>query len=220
SRRCASSSTPSAPSRSAPLPTTSRRGSTAWRGSRDRRDTPLWRGSSAGIAASQGHSAMEVFYDVLMEDDGHKLVLRPLLNYSGFSLDPVRAMLSHPTTAWGLGDGGAHCGTTCDASTPTFMLTHRVRDRSHAQLPLEFVVNKMTAQTAALYGLGDRAALVHGLLGDANESDVDGLALCRGSTFDGSRPPPPELVHDLPADARRFVQGSAGYVATIKRGTP
>jgi len=26
-------------------------------------------------------------------------------------------------------------------------------------------------------------------------------------------------VHDLPADARRFVQGSQGYVATVKRGT-
>ena len=72
---------------------------------------------------------MEVFYDVLMEDDGRKFVMRPLLNYSGFSLDPVREMLSSPNTAWGLGDGGAHCGTTCDASTPTFMLTHWARDR-------------------------------------------------------------------------------------------
>jgi hypothetical protein len=115
--------------------------------------------SVAGIARAQGRNAMEVFYDVLMEDDGRKLVLRPLLNYSGFSLDPVRAMLSHPTTAWGLGDGGAHCGTTCDASTPTFMPTHWVRARAHDQLPLAFVVNKMTAQTAALYGLGDRARL-------------------------------------------------------------
>ncbi len=26
------------------------------------------------------------------------------------------------------------------------------------------------------------------------------------------------MVHDLPGDARRFVQGSTGYVATIKRG--
>jgi N-acyl-D-amino-acid deacylase len=165
--------------------------------------------SVAGIAHAQGRSVMEVFYDVLMEHDGRQLVMRPLLNYSGFSLDPVRAMLSHPTTAWGLGDGGAHCGTTCDASTPTFMLTHWVRDRSHDNLSLEFVVNKMTAQTAALYGLGDRGALVPGLLGDANVIDFDGLQL-----------PLPELVHDLPANARRFVQGSEGYIATIKRGTP
>ena len=42
------------------------------------------------------------------------------------------------TRAWGLGDGGAHCGTTCDASTPTFMLTHWTRDRDHDRLPLEW----------------------------------------------------------------------------------
>ena len=134
--------------------------------------------------------------------------MRPLLNYSAFSLDAVREMLAHPTTAWGLCDGGAHCGTTCDASTPTFMLTHWARDRAHDRLPLEFVVNKMTAQTAALYGLGDRGVLAPGMLGDVNVIDFDGLQL-----------PLPELVHDLPADARRFVQGSLGYVATIKRGT-
>ena len=152
---------------------------------------------------------MEVFYDVLMEGDGHQLVMRPLLNYSGFSLDPVRAMLSHPTTAWGLGDGGAHCGTTCDASTPTFMLTHWVRDRSHDQLLLEFVVNKMTAQTAALYGLGDRGALVPGLLGDANVIDFDALRLHK-----------PELVHDMPANGRRFIQRVEGYESTLVAGTP
>ena len=26
------------------------------------------------------------------------------------------------------------------------------------------------------------------------------------------------MVHDLPGGARRFVQGSSGYVATVKRG--
>jgi N-acyl-D-aspartate/D-glutamate deacylase len=164
--------------------------------------------SVAGLARAQGRTPMEVFYDVLLEDDGRKFVMRPLLNYTGFSLDPVREMLASPDTAWGLGDGGAHCGTTCDASTPTFMLTHWTRDRSHDRLPLEFVVNKMTAQTAKLYGLGDRGTLTPGKLGDVNVIDYDALHL-----------PLPELVHDLPADARRFVQGSRGYVATAKRGT-
>ena len=116
-------------------------------------------------------------------------------------------MLEHPTSAWGLGDGGAHCGTTCDASTPTFMLTHWARDRDHDRLPLEWVVRKMTAETASLYGLGDRGVLAPGMLGDVNIIDYDGLRL-----------PRPEMVHDLPAGARRFVQGSDGYVATVKRG--
>jgi N-acyl-D-aspartate/D-glutamate deacylase len=116
-------------------------------------------------------------------------------------------MLLHPTSAWGLGDGGAHCGTTCDASTPTFMFTHWARDRDHDRLPLEWVVRKMTKETASLYGLGDRGVLAPGMLGDCNLIDLEHLRLER-----------PMMVHDLPGDARRFVQGSQGYVATVKRG--
>ena len=92
--------------------------------------------SIAARARAENRAPMEVFYDVLTEDDGRALVLRPLLNYTDFSLDAVRTMLEHPSSAWGLGDGGAHCGTTCDASTPTFMLTHWTRDRDHDRLPL------------------------------------------------------------------------------------
>jgi N-acyl-D-aspartate/D-glutamate deacylase len=164
--------------------------------------------SIAAIARTRGVAVMDLYYDTLMEDAGKQLVLRPLLNFSDFSLDPVRAMLEHPTSAWGLGDGGAHCGTTCDASTPTFMLAHWTRDRSHDRLPIEWVVRKMTTETATLYGLGDRGALVPGMLGDANVVDYDGLRL-----------PRPEMVQDLPAGARRFVQSSEGYAATVKRGT-
>ena len=164
--------------------------------------------SIAARARAENRAPMEVFYDVLMEDEGRSLVLRPLLNYTDFSLDAVRTMLEHPTSAWGLGDGGAHCGTTCDASTPTFMLTHWSRDRDHDRLPLEWVVRKMTAETAALYGFEDRGMLTPGRLGDLNLIDYDGLAL-----------PRPEMVNDLPAGpagscrARRATSrpSSAGY---------
>jgi N-acyl-D-aspartate/D-glutamate deacylase len=133
--------------------------------------------------------------------------MRPLLNFTDGSLDAVREMLLHPTSAWGLGDGGAHCGTTCDASTPTFMLTHWARDRDHDQLPLEWVVRKMTSETASLYGLGDRGVVRPGLRGDLNVIDHRGLALHA-----------PEMAHDLPSGARRFVQRADGYVATIVAG--
>ena len=159
------------------------------------------------LARAQGVSAMEYFYDFLIEDDGLSLVLRPLLNYTNFSLDAVRDMLEHPTSAWGLGDGGAHCGTTCDASTPTFMLAHWARDRSHDRLPLEWIVKKMTADTASLYGLGDRGVLAPGKIGDVNVIDFDHVQLER-----------PVMVHDLPGEARRFVQRSRGYITTVKSG--
>ena len=145
--------------------------------------------SIAARARAENRAPIEVFYDVLMEDDGRSLVLRPLLNYTDFTLDAVRTMLEHPTSAWGLGDGGAHCGTTCDASTPTFMLTHWARDRDHDRLPLEWVVRKMTAETASLYGFGDRGVLAPGKLGDVNLIDYDRARRCLGR----------EMVHDLPA---------------------
>jgi len=43
-------------------------------------------------------------------------------------------MLNHPNCLPGLGDGGAHYGMICDASFPTFMLTHWTRDRDGAKL--------------------------------------------------------------------------------------
>jgi N-acyl-D-aspartate/D-glutamate deacylase len=163
--------------------------------------------SVGAIARAQGRPVFDVYYDLLLGDDGLALVLRPLLNFSDFTLDPVREMLLHPTSAWGLGDGGAHCGTTCDASTPTFMLAHWTRDRDHDRLPLEWVVKKMTSDTAAMYGLGDRGVLAPGKIGDVNVIDYEHLRLER-----------PVLVHDLPGDARRFVQRARGFVTTVKSG--
>ena len=163
--------------------------------------------SLAAQARREGRTPNEVFYDCLLEDEGENLVMRPLLNYTDFNLDAVREMLLHPTTTWGLGDGGAHCGTTCDASTPTSMLALWARDRDHGRLPIETVVRMMTSDTAGLVGLGDRGVLAPGMLGDVNIIDFEGLRL-----------PRPEMVHDLPGDARRFVQGASGYVATVKRG--
>ncbi|MDQ6697619.1 MAG: amidohydrolase family protein, partial [Actinomycetota bacterium] len=104
--------------------------------------------SVAARARLAGREPLEVFYEDLRADAGEALLLRPLLNYTDFNLDAVREMLLHPTSAWGLGDGGAHCGTTCDASTPTYMLAHWARDRDHDRLPVEWVVRKMTRDTA------------------------------------------------------------------------
>ncbi len=163
--------------------------------------------SIAARARVMNRQPYDLYYDTLMEDGGKQLLLRPLLNYTDFNLDVVRAMLEHPTSAWGLSDGGAHCGTTCDASTPTFMLTHWTRDRDHDRLPLEWIVKKMTSDSASLFGLGDRGTLEPGKIGDVNVIDYDALRLYR-----------PEMIHDLPGGARRFIQRSSGYIATVKTG--
>jgi N-acyl-D-aspartate/D-glutamate deacylase len=120
----------------------------------------------------------------------------------------MREMILHPNAVLGLSDGGAHCGVICDASIPTFMLSHWARDRDRgAKLPLELVVSKLTRQTANLYGFGDRGVVAPGYKADLNVIDFDGLALKL-----------PELVFDLPGGARRLIQRAEGYKATIVSG--
>jgi N-acyl-D-aspartate/D-glutamate deacylase len=165
--------------------------------------------SIAGMAAASGRNAIEVAYDAMLADDGQCLLYVPLLNYAEGSLDPVREMLLHPRSASGLADGGAHCGTVCDASLPTFLLTHWARDRQRGDtLPLEWLVKKQTHDTARLYGLNDRGTIEPGMVGDLNVIDFDNLTLEH-----------PYVVADLPAGGRRILQKASGYVATIKSGT-
>jgi N-acyl-D-amino-acid deacylase len=165
--------------------------------------------SLAGLAAAQGTTPLEVAYDVMAANGGHGLLYIPILNYATGDLDHVREMLLHPRGALGLSDGGAHTGTICDASMPTFMLTHWTRDRSRGEtLPLPYIVKKQTHDTARLYGLTDRGTVEAGALGDLNLIDYDALSL--GSPF---------VQRDLPAGGRRLLQRADGYVATIKKGT-
>jgi N-acyl-D-aspartate/D-glutamate deacylase len=163
--------------------------------------------SVAGIAAARGADVWATFLDLLLDDGGRELLNAPILNYSNGNLDATRAMLAHPTSVFGLGDGGAHAGQTCDASTTTSLLSYWARDRSHDRLSVEDAVHKITAVTADMYGLGDRGRLVPGRKGDANVIDFERLQLHR-----------PQLVADLPAGASRLIQHADGYVATINAG--
>jgi N-acyl-D-aspartate/D-glutamate deacylase len=162
--------------------------------------------SVAAIARREGRPEEEVLYDLLLRHDGRELVLFTLGGYSHGSLDDMKEMLQHPNSALGLSDGGAHCGVICDASAPTYMLSHWARDRANG-LPLEFVVKKMTRDTAHLYGLDDRGVLAPGFKADLNLVDHEHLNLRL-----------PEMVHDLPAGARRLIQRADGWKATICSG--
>jgi N-acyl-D-aspartate/D-glutamate deacylase len=164
--------------------------------------------SVTGLADAEGVDKWHKLLDLLLADGGRELLNSPVANYSHGNLDAVREMLLHPTSAFGLGDGGAHAGQTCDASTTTFLLTHWARDRAEGRLPVELAVHKTTQATATLYGLGDRGVLAPGFVGDANVIDVDRLALRR-----------PTKVADLPGGASRLIQRADGYVKTIKGGT-
>ena len=114
----------------------------------------------------------------------------------------------HPRTRLGLSDAGAHCGAICDGGTPTFMLTHWARDRDRGPtIPLEYIVQRQTQQTAELYGLGDRGVVAPGMRADLNVIDFDALSFGL-----------PRMAFDLPAEGRRLVQRAHGYAATFVAG--
>jgi N-acyl-D-aspartate/D-glutamate deacylase len=158
-------------------------------------------------ARREGRDPFELAYDIMLRDGGHGFLYRPVLNYDDGNLDAAGEMLAHDHTVVGLGDGGAHVGTICDASFPTTLLALWGRDRDHGRLPLEFLIERQTRATARTVGLLDRGVIAPGYRADVNVVDADRVVARR-----------PEIRHDLPAGGRRLVQRADGYVATIAVG--
>jgi N-acyl-D-amino-acid deacylase len=147
-------------------------------------------------------------YDLLLQEDGHKLLFDPAQNYADGSLSAPYEMMVHRDTLLGLGDGGAHCGLICDASWPTTMISYWTRDRTRGpRLDLPTVVKMMTSANARAVGLNDRGRIAPGYKADLNVIDYDKLRLHR-----------PEAVYDLPSGGRRLFQRADGYDATIVSG--
>ena len=64
-----------------------------------------------------------------------------------------------------------------------------------------------TLETSKLLGINDRGLLKEGLKADINVIDFENLTLHE-----------PEVLNDLPAAGRRFVQKATGYEYTIVSG--
>lgn len=163
--------------------------------------------SFAAEASRKNVPVLDVIYDALLENDGKALVYFPVYNYAGGNLDTVREMLTHPLAIPGLGDAGAHVGTVCDASFPTFAMAHWARDRKEGRLPLERVVQMHAHDTARYIGLRDRGTLAAGQRADINVIDFDRLSLRH-----------PRMQKDLPGGGQRLVQEVDGYIATFVKG--
>ena len=162
------------------------------------------RSSVAARAERDRRSAEDLLYDLLL--DG--MVYMPVLNYFDGSLDPVGEMLAHPHTVPGLGDGGAHVGTICDASFPTTLLTNWGRDRKGGPVfDLPWIIARQCRATAETVGLLDRGLLAPGYKADVNIIDFDRLKLG-----------PPRIVADLPAGGKRLMQDADGYLHTFVSG--
>ncbi|MBR1123560.1 amidohydrolase family protein [Bradyrhizobium lablabi] len=159
-------------------------------------------------ARRQGRKPEELAYDAMLSDEGRGMLYVPFLNYADGNLDATREMLTDPNSVPGLSDGGAHCGIICDASFPTYLLTHWTRDRKRGEkLSIPFVVAVQSRKTALSVGLYDRGVIAPGFKADVNVIDYDRLHLH-----------PPKVHYDLPVGGRRLMQQVDGYDATIISG--
>ncbi|MBA2662386.1 MAG: amidohydrolase family protein [Bradymonadaceae bacterium] len=169
---------------------------------------PEYERSLYAQASAQGIPVLEALYDAMLEEDGKQLLCFPIYNYLEQNLDNVHTMLTHPLALPGLSDGGAHVGTICDASFPTYMITHWTRDRRRGpRLELERTIQMMTHDVAEHMGFSDRGLIAAGRKADLNVFDAETLLIER-----------PYMVEDLPAGGRRLLQRARGYRATIVSG--
>ncbi|MFN0301115.1 MAG: N-acyl-D-amino-acid deacylase family protein [Burkholderiales bacterium] len=169
---------------------------------------PALENSIGAQARRRGCSPEALAYDLMLEQDGNGLLYYTATNYAQGSLESCLAMMRHSGSIIGLGDGGAHCGTICDGSYPTFLLTHWARDRTQGdRLPLPAIVRAMSRETAEAVGLLDRGLVAPGFKADLNVIDTERLHLHA-----------PAIARDLPSGGRRLLQRADGYAATIVNG--
>ena len=164
--------------------------------------------SIAARAAAEGRDVYDLYYDLLMEDDGHALVMRPLLNYTDCNLDAVREMLLHPTSA---------SVSATAARTAARRATRRTPDvHAHALGPRPRPRPAPARVGRAQDDVGDRVAL------RPRRPRRACARACgrrqRHRLRPAAAPRRPHMVHDLPGGARRFVQEADGYVATVVAG--
>jgi N-acyl-D-amino-acid deacylase len=158
--------------------------------------------SLAEIARERGVDPVEAMIDLALERDLETFFLQPIANEDQ---DHALELMKHPHTVVTFSDSGAHVSQIMDASLQTHVLSHWVRARQ--ALTLEQAVSMLSFVPATHWGFADRGLIREGLAADVVVFDADTVA-----------PEMPEVAHDLPAGARRLVQRSRGFAATVVNG--
>jgi len=166
---------------------------------------PLIGRSVADVARERGRDAIDVFFELTLEDN-----LAMQFTYELFNSDESRTpdLICDPRTMIGFSDGGAHVDMFCDAGYATYLLGTWVRDK--AAMSLEQAVKRLTTEPAAFFGITQRGRIAPGLAADFAIFDLAGV----GSKKRG------EMAHDLPGGGRRLVVPATGIEYTIVNGVP
>ena len=166
-------------------------------------DTPTGPNRSvAEVARERGCDPVEAMIDLALERDLDRFFLQPIANEDQ---DHALELIKHPRTAVTFSDSGAHVSQIMDASLQTHLLSHWVRAKQ--ALTLEQGVRMLSFEPATHWGFSDRGLIREGMAADLLVFDPETIA-----------PEMPEVVHDLPAGARRLVQKARGIAATVVNG--
>jgi N-acyl-D-aspartate/D-glutamate deacylase len=158
--------------------------------------------SMAELAARKGVHPVELMIDLSLEHDFDIFFRQPIANEHQ---DDVLEMMRHPRSVVTFSDSGAHVAQIMDSSLQTHLLSYWVREKQ--ALTLEEAVRQITYNTATMWGLHDRGLVREGLAADLVVFDEGTI---------GARLP--EVVHDLPAGAKRLKQTANGIRHTVVNG--
>ena len=153
-------------------------------------------------AQAAGEHPVETWLRISDETDG-----KALFHLRGFNvnLGALESLIKKDWAMPGLGDAGAHVSQMIDSGWSTFILSHWHRDSG--VYSLQEAVRRISGVPASVLGLADRGTLAVGKRADVNVFDIGALEERM-----------PEIVHDFPFGAPRFIQRAAGYKATVCNG--
>lgn len=158
--------------------------------------------SMAELARAKGVNPVELMIDMALEHDFRIFFRQPIANENQ---DHVLEMMKHPRSVVTFSDSGAHVAQIMDSSLQTHLLSYWVREKQ--ALSLEEAVRQITYNTATMWGLHDRGLLREGMAADVVIFDPKTI---------GARLP--QIVHDLPAGAKRLKQTADGIKHTLVNG--
>jgi N-acyl-D-aspartate/D-glutamate deacylase len=158
--------------------------------------------SVAEVARERNCDPVQAMIDLGLETDFNVFFLQPIANEDqDIALDLMRL----PRAVVTFSDSGAHVSQLMDSSLQTHLLAHWVREKQ--AFTLEQAVRMLTLVPATQWGLADRGLIREGMAADVVVFDPDTIAAEM-----------PEVVHDLPAGAKRLTQRCRGIAATVVNG--
>ena len=158
--------------------------------------------SMAELARAKGVHPVELMIDMALERELTMFFRQPIANEDQ---SQVLDMMKHPRSVITFSDSGAHVSQIMDSSLQTHLLSYWVREKQ--AMTLEEAVKQITYNTATMWGLHDRGLIREGMAADLVVFDADTI---------GARMP--DVVHDLPAGAKRLKQTADGILNTVVNG--